>query len=72
MSSKPFKSITTTFDDPGAFVSDDPIADATEAYGHSERPEYDTPCEQSPVGQCQYSSRDWDRCIHCGKQTNLN
>lgn len=32
-------------------------------------PEIDTPCEQSPVGQCEYLIGNPDICIHCKKAT---
>lgn len=62
-----FNRITVPFDDPGDFQSDDPTADATEVYG--DWPQIDTPCDRSPVGQCEYSAREPDRCIHCGRKT---
>ena len=67
MTSKHFKAYTLPFSDP------DLIDDATEVYGDNDN-EQDFPwivevCEASPVGQCEYSFVDPDRCIHCGRKT---
>lgn len=45
----------------------DSIDDATEVYG--DWPEIDTPCDKSPVGQCEFLACDPDTCIHCGNKT---
>lgn len=58
-----FNRITVPFSDPGAIEIDD----ADEVYG--DWPQIDTPCDRSPVGQCEYSAREPDRCIHCGRKT---
>lgn len=63
MTSKHFKAYTLPFSDPGEIEVDD----ADEAYG--DWPQIDTPCEASPVGQCEYSAREPERCIHCGRKT---
>lgn len=65
--SKHFKTITTTFDDPGEFD----FSDAKEAYGEVDEFGFiDTPCDLSPSGQCEYDAlRDAERCIHCGRKT---
>jgi hypothetical protein len=35
----------------------------------AEWPEVETPCEQAPAGQCEYSIFDPDVCIWCGERT---
>lgn len=44
----------------------DAIDDATEVYG--DWPEIDTPCDKSPVGQCEFNATDPDHCIHCKRK----
>lgn len=62
--------LQVAFSDPGDVVD---IDDATEAYGDRDDlpyPEIDTPCDESPSGQCEYDARhDPERCIHCGRVT---
>lgn len=46
---------------------------AREIFDLSEKrtfPEIETPCDKSPVGQCEYDAlRNPERCIHCGRGT---
>ena len=63
--SKHFKRIVVPFSDPDQIVIDD-MDDATEVYG--EWPEIDTPCDESPSGQCEYRTPDYETCIHCGRK----
>jgi hypothetical protein len=47
------------------------IEDAINVYG--DFPEIDTPCDASPVDQCEYSITDnFRRCIYCGKTSGLD
>lgn len=62
--SKHFKTYETTFQTPDVV---DSIDDANEVYG--DWPQIDTPCEDSPVGQCEYSAREPETCIHCGRKS---
>lgn len=57
-----------------ADLARDPIDDidsCTQVYG--DWPEIDTPCDASPVGQCEYNAvapdPEYQRCIHCGRMT---
>lgn len=71
MTNKHFKAYSLPFSDPDRIkeeqIGDDLISEATEVYG--DWPQIDTPCEDSPVGQCEYSAREPERCIHCGRKT---
>jgi hypothetical protein len=47
------------------------IDDCIQVYG--DWPEIDTPCEASPVDQCEYSAVDnFRRCIYCGRESGLD
>lgn len=63
--SKPDR-LTIPFDDPGAFEDPDNIDDRNSVM----YPEIDTPCEESPSGQCEYDAlSNPERCKHCGRVT---
>lgn len=51
-------------------ASEDPdaIDDAVNVYG-DDWPEVDTPCDKSPVEQCEFNAADPDHCIHCKGKT---
>lgn len=46
------------------FACDEVLDDETELWF----PEIDTPCDLSPVGQCEYGILNVDVCIHCKRE----